>query len=552
MNKQDDFPLEVVSELFSTHGFDHSMVIDLISTVIAAKLLEKGVVFRNVDDVNKLVAENYPELVFEGKIPESILSLLNKLDASKLNIYKILHLGKRESDLMDFDPKYAADLAALIRINKSGKIANINCASSTIFREIIRQNRYDGEVHLYSRTKLPLKISFISIYPLNKNIFLHHEDVMANTTYGEVFDFIYATPRLNESAEFMNRYISICENKLSQNGRLTLITASGFLSTSKYNHTRKMLYNNFNIEAVVSVLNAYKPYTTIGIAFILLDKSKSNQIDGENSRVFLAQVDLTSSADETLKVILDAYNDHLNGKTTQNIVPMTNTIDKHEYIVDKDQFNVDFDVKRFSPQILRLENNIKKKYELVNLGDICDILSGGRGYTSNEYLDHSSKDSSPYLRIQDISGGRINISSAKKVLAKDTEDKFTEPGDILLSISGTIGKTGMVNRESANSLISSGLIILRPKHDQIEPNYLYHMLGSRYVQLQFENQTTGDYIPHISRSSINRLQIPILPVEHQRKIVANIDLLEKELSALLQREKLVRDKLKSLVEEAFE
>lgn len=101
-------------------------------------------------------------------------------------------------------------------------------------------------------------------------------------------------------------------------------------------------------------------------------------------------------------------------------------------------------------------------------------------------------------------------------------NKYSYPGDILLSIRAPVGPTNIANQECC---IGRGLAALRPIKD-LETFYLLTLMRSFEKVLQ--SKATGTTFSAVSRSDIDSLILPICSLNQQRLIVNKVD----ELMAL--------------------
>ena len=110
-------------------------------------------------------------------------------------------------------------------------------------------------------------------------------------------------------------------------------------------------------------------------------------------------------------------------------------------------------------------------------------------------------------------------------------DKYLEPGsdydipalylkkdEILFSKDGSIGIAYKVERDT--KAITSGALLHLKIKDSVEilPDYLTAILNSDTVKLQAERDAGGSIINHWKPSEIEKVQIPILPIDEQQDI----------------------------------
>lgn len=96
-------------------------------------------------------------------------------------------------------------------------------------------------------------------------------------------------------------------------------------------------------------------------------------------------------------------------------------------------------------------------------------------------------------------------------------NKYSYPGDVLLSIRAPVGPTNIANQECC---IGRGLAALRPVKD-LETFYLLTLMRSFEKALQ--SKATGTTFSAVSRSDIDSLILPICSLNQQRLIVNKVD-----------------------------
>ncbi len=101
--------------------------------------------------------------------------------------------------------------------------------------------------------------------------------------------------------------------------------------------------------------------------------------------------------------------------------------------------------------------------------------------------------------------------------------RIAEKDDILLSVRAPVGPT---NLAPTKVCIGRGLSAIRP-NKEIERKYL--LLYFRYFEAQLSSKGTGTTFKAITQRTIRNLEIPVLPLEKQQRIVSRIEDLFSEL-----------------------
>lgn len=128
-----------------------------------------------------------------------------------------------------------------------------------------------------------------------------------------------------------------------------------------------------------------------------------------------------------------------------------------------------------------------------------------------------------------------------------SESQFAEmaryrvkPGDVLISVMGTIGRAAVVPTNVEPGIINPRLVLYRVNELLILPRYLQSFLNSSTSQEYFSLAAQGTTMEGLNMTSIGELYVALPPVEEQ-----------KELLAFIQRESAKLDLLSGKVERAI-
>ncbi|MCL1790913.1 MAG: restriction endonuclease subunit S [Peptococcaceae bacterium] len=92
-----------------------------------------------------------------------------------------------------------------------------------------------------------------------------------------------------------------------------------------------------------------------------------------------------------------------------------------------------------------------------------------------------------------------------------------QPGDVIFVNKGTPGRVCMVP-DPVNFCIAQDMIAFRADKNKLYNKYLFAFLRSKEMQTQIHNYNVGDVIPHFKKSFLDKLLIPLPPMEIQRQI----------------------------------
>ncbi|MDA9089715.1 restriction endonuclease subunit S [Maribacter arcticus] len=142
-----------------------------------------------------------------------------------------------------------------------------------------------------------------------------------------------------------------------------------------------------------------------------------------------------------------------------------------------------------------------------------------------------------YIQIGDLRNDDV-----LKFAVKSPSNVLCDTNDILIAWDGANAGTIGYN---LSGVLGSTLAKLTPKVDGINIDYAGRFLQSKFKYLR-EN-CTGATIPHISRHSLESLQVPLPPLKTQKKIAAILD----EADSYKQMTKTLLDKYDALTQSLF-
>ncbi|MEZ8095705.1 restriction endonuclease subunit S [Photobacterium swingsii] len=163
-------------------------------------------------------------------------------------------------------------------------------------------------------------------------------------------------------------------------------------------------------------------------------------------------------------------------------------------------------------------------WPLVKLGEVAKLINGDRG------KNYPSKGSFVEKGIPFINAGCLSNEHTliDEELNFITEEKFDslrsgkiEKGDILFCLRGSLGKFALVDTNMKGAIASS-LVIIRA-NEKVYIDYLKHYLGSLLCQREIQAYENGAAQPNLSATDLKSFQIPLPPLDEQKRIAAILD-----------------------------
>ena len=179
---------------------------------------------------------------------------------------------------------------------------------------------------------------------------------------------------------------------------------------------------------------------------------------------------------------------------------------------------------------------------MAKLGDICSIVSGTTPKSNRpEYWDGDINWVTP-AEMNDDSD--IIYESQRKITEQAVQDSSLKPfpaGTVLLSSRAPIGKVAIAGVEMYCNQGFKNLIC----SNRIYNRYLYHFLKNSTEYLNSLGR--GATFKEISKSIVENIEIPLPPLDEQRRIAAMLD----KVSGLIAKRREQLDKLDELVKARF-
>lgn len=174
-------------------------------------------------------------------------------------------------------------------------------------------------------------------------------------------------------------------------------------------------------------------------------------------------------------------------------------------------------LKHYKPKI-----DIDPDWEMVELGEVCEIKSGGtpdRG--NNDYWNGNI----PYIKTGQIFFNKIY--EADEFITEEglnnSSTRLIPSGTILMAMYGqgvTRGRVAVLEIEAAINQAVAAILI---KKDKIVNQFLYYQLQGLYEYLREISDARGGNQSNLNSKLIKELKIRIPPLETQRQIVAQIE-----------------------------
>lgn len=187
-------------------------------------------------------------------------------------------------------------------------------------------------------------------------------------------------------------------------------------------------------------------------------------------------------------------------------------------------------------------------WKIEKLGDICEFVRGPFGGS----LKKSYFVESGYVVYEQQHAIKNNCENFRYFI---TQEKFNEmsrfavsEGDILMSCSGTIGRTTVVPKNAPKGIINQALLKITPSK-KIYVHFLKYYMESNLFVNQLMNTVDGAAIQNVaSVKTLKDIIINLPPLSEQKRIVTKLDIFFNEINKLISASLKYKDETTSFYE----
>jgi type I restriction enzyme M protein len=353
---------------------------------------------------------------------------------------------------------------------------------------------------------------------------IYEYDTLTSTDHwDEDFDCILANPPFmtpkggirphNRFAVKANRaevlFVDYIMEHLSTTGKAGIIVPEGiiFQSSNAYKNLRKLLVDDNYLWAVISLPSGvFQPYSGVKTSVLLLDKNIAKKIENilfvnvegdgldlstnrkENDKNDLPEI--LNSLKKYKELVLN--DKEINGEKLFN----TNVVGKSR-IKESGDYNLSGNRYQSSERGLYIVG----KWQEVQLKEICELKKGSS------------------ITKKDVKKGSVPVIAGGQNPAYFHNESNRAGETITVSSSGAY--SGFVNYFDIPIWASDCTTIKALDNSKISTKYLYYILKFKQSDIYKLQQGMGQ--PHVYAKDLEKIQIPLLPIEEQKKIVEELD-----------------------------
>jgi type I restriction enzyme S subunit len=192
---------------------------------------------------------------------------------------------------------------------------------------------------------------------------------------------------------------------------------------------------------------------------------------------------------------------------------------------------------------------VPEHWSCVPLGEVLTLAYRYPSYYNIQYVEQGV----PEIRGELLGpNGDIEANmSMLRFISRETSDRFPktqlEPGDIVMSVRGTMGKIGLVPLWLAGANITANLIRLALQRGKVLPEFLKRTLLSRSFLRRLDELSPQTTIKTIQAPVLRSIPIPLPPLSEQREMAAQLAAVDAKLETEESRREALDALFKSLL-----
>ena len=166
-------------------------------------------------------------------------------------------------------------------------------------------------------------------------------------------------------------------------------------------------------------------------------------------------------------------------------------------------------------------------WELVNLGNVCEVVRGGSPRPIIDYIT-KGEEGVNWLKIGDVNESDKYFRYTNEKIKPSGISKTREvvAGDLILSNSMGFGRAFIT---LINGYIHDGWLRLRPNEKVLDKDYLYYFLTSNIAQNQFKAIATGSVVNNLKSDTVKAAKVFLPPIKIQKKIADYLNAIDGKI-----------------------
>ena len=338
---------------------------------------------------------------------------------------------------------------------------------------------------------------------------------------------------------------------LADNGKALIVIVPGVLFSPRFAKIRKYLIDNKYLEEVITLSEGVLHMTMIPVVLLILSRNNdcvkfvnAGNIHGKTRHGGSCLTD--ENVDEIYRMATrqnekDKSKSELKGNT--NVISVsTEKIQKNDYSLMPNTYLLEAKIPFYAA------DNFMPLGELVSKKITRGVQYGA---TLLDKLQTDKETGFYYVSARDIQGNRLNKTLKNLIYIEEKDNSLLlNNGDILLVMALTDSvKVAVVKNLTTQKLLpASNLYVIHPDEKLLLPEFLKILFESEYARQIFKEFSVGSSLRSISAEFLNKLLIPVPPLNEQQALIQRYNRIEEESEELKLKLEALSQKKKELIE----
>ncbi len=447
-------------------------------------------------------------------------------------------------------PRHIIDfIIKIVNPQKNETILDPACGTAgfliSSYKHILTQNtqtRIGDKLNASERKKIGENLVGYDIDPSMSrislvNMYLHnfaspniseYDTLSSEDKWNEYFDVILANPPFfsptggikphskfgvkSTRAEVL--FVDYIMEHLKPSGRAGIIVPEGiiFQTGQAYKTLRKKLIEDYLVGVISLPSGVFQPYSGVKTSILILDKKLNQKSDS----IFFAKV-------ENDGFNLGAQRTAIKGNQLPEIsVNISNYLNENDNEtltkVSKGKILEDSGVSLNSYVYSEIEAFQSSSFETYELGEICEFINGA-AFKPSDWVEEDDE-TLPIVRIQNLNNRNAPTNHTKKTVA---EKYLIENGQLLFSWSGSKETSfGAHIWSGSTALLNQHIFKVMFNNQQVLKPYLFYALNKCVEEVK-NNLHGGVGLVHITKGNLEKIRVPLPPIEVQQQIVDELE-----------------------------
>ena len=412
----------------------------------------------------------------------------------------------------------------------AAKLSGVEISTQAIIAATIRSWLLGGPLHLYQGNVLTM---IRDEYQADK-VFLNFpfgaqsvETCPPDMKFSNLLNGISRTDR----AEWSFVLSALSQQKVG--GKTVVVVTLGMLfrMTNGAMKIRKAFVSSGRLEAVVVLPGGLLPYTQIPIALMVFSQNNdsvrfidASQFGERNHRC----LDLSEAELQKIRMAMQQDSEYSGSVKLDKFKEMNYSLLPQAYL---------------NPLSITIEKGVPLKELSLSIKRGANIMARKLDEMSCEEPTHYQ-----YLMLKDIRDGRVSRDLPYLAyLDKKLEHSIVHAGDLLISRNAPF-KIAVMPDVGAQQVIANGnLYFLHLDAEKIHPIYAMLYLCSHKGMQQLNSVAKGMTLQGVSLKDLEKIEIPMIPMNEQMGIVKKYRALQEELEAAERQIESIRERMAGLI-----